>query len=190
MTTAQRSVKMEGWAELEQLLRLMPAKIGPRLAVTALRKGANIIRAEAARLVPVETGDLKRSIRVRTFRQRAKAQRTVTVWVQGPEKSLAVLVEFGTSAHLIKVKKKRALGRAGNIFQGKGLPRGQVMHPGIKARPFIRPAFDSRVGEATQAIAQSIREGIEKFIAENRPGGSFAATSADASDQSGAATEP
>lgn len=190
MSAVQRSVKMEGWAELEDLLRLMPSKIGTKVAVASLRKGAAIIRAEAARLVPVETGELRRSIRVRTFRQKSRAERTVTVWVQGPEKSLAILVEFGTSAHLIKRKRKggvlgRAKGRLGGIYQGKGLPRGQVMHPGATARPFIRPAFDSRVGQATQAIAQGIREGIEKFIAENRPGARDQATFQYVSDQFG-----
>lgn len=175
MSVVQRSVKMEGWDELEQLLQIAPAQISSRIAVRALRRGAAIIRDEARRIVPVETGELRRSIRVRAFRQGTRAERTVTVWVQGPEKSLAILVEFGTSAHLIKRKKPGGVlgrgvsGRGGRVFQGKGLPRGQVMHPGMRARPFLRPAFDARVGQATQAVAADIRLGLEQFIAKNLP---------------------
>ena len=61
-------------------------------------------------------------------------------------------IELGASGHEIKFKKARAL-----VFTGKkGLVMtGSVSHPGMKARPFLRPAM-SKNRDKSQKIAGEV----------------------------------
>jgi hypothetical protein len=98
----------------------------------------------AKRRVPVRTGKLKQSIRVR---HNSMKRTTVGAMYYG------IFIEKGTKAHSIKPKKARSLvfqGRHGTIFAKK------VNHPRVGARPFAAPA----AREALQAnpMAEAIIE--------------------------------
>ena len=59
-------------------------------------------------------------------------------------------LEFGAQAHEITVKVKKALKIGDNI-------RPKAKHPGIRAQPFMRPAFDKKQDEAEKKVAQVLR---------------------------------
>ena len=69
----------------------------------------------------------------------------------GKHRSIAHLVEFGTSAHNIAAKFVGWLSFM-NIF------RKEINHPGAKPRPFMRPALDSQAQTATIAVAEYMKK--------------------------------
>lgn len=67
--------------------------------------------------------------------------------------------EFGASAHQITAKDASAL-----VFQGsQGIVRiGRVSHPGMAARPFLRPAMTQQKSAATQAAGNEFKRILVK----------------------------
>ena len=72
------------------------------------------------------------------------------------------MVEFGTARHWIKPKNRKSLFFA-------GMAREVVDHPGARARPFLRPAFDSHAATAMEAMADYIRNRLPKEIRKAGP---------------------
>lgn len=139
---------IEGLAELQAALQAFPVKIEKNILRGALRAGAQKIREEAQRLVPVKSGALKRSIRVSTNAQGAVAKSTLRA---GDAKAFyAHMVEFGTAPHKITARKAKVL----------AIGVASVNHPGSKPKPFMRPAMDSRAQAAAEAAGDYLRERI------------------------------
>ena len=152
-------VKIEGARELEDLLKQLPGRVASRVATNSLRAGARVIRDEAKRRVPVDTGDLQRSIKVLTGRTGTRDTRIVHIGVFGKQSPLAHIVEFGTAAHRIAARKGRVLAYL------RGYARAYarfVKHPGAKEKPFLRPAADSQAGAAVVIIGREIGQGVER----------------------------
>lgn len=103
------------------------------------------------------TGDLKKSIKVITGKSDKRDSRIVSVGVFGKESPLAHIVEFGTVAHRIATKKKRILADGQGRFFGK-----EVIHPGAREKPFLRPAVDTTASQVTKVVAVAVADGIER----------------------------
>lgn len=116
-----------------------------QVATKVLRRAAAPIRADAKQRCPVLSGDLKRSIK--TYVSVSKRSSSGKVESRLP---YAHLVELGTSPHMQTRKRK-----------GERKAR-KVKHPGAKATPFLRPAFDSRKDEATAIARDTLRAEILK----------------------------
>lgn len=170
-------VRVDGLEDLKRALGQFPANVERNIMRGALRAGATEIADEARRLVPVDTGQLKESIRV-SVRPMPGGRIVATVKAGGRFKVYksgkavkgapyrarrpsggtdyfapfyAHFVEFGTSRHWIKPKNRQSLFLA-------GLLREAVDHPGAKAKPFMRPAFDRKARAAVEAMAEYIRK--------------------------------
>ena len=63
--------------------------------------------------------------------------------------------ETGAKGHAVKAKKKGALVFMGD--HGMVLIRG-VSHPGMKAKPFLRPAIDEHKDAATEAAVKKYKQ--------------------------------
>ena len=157
--------KLEGFAEFDTMLKELGPKLARQAAGNALRAGARVIRDEAKLRVPVATGDLKRSIKVRTSTPRDTRQRRVNVGVFGTEGPLAHLVEFGSAPHTIEAKPGKVLAdsKTRKVFGRK------VSHPGTPPKPFLRPAADTKAGEALQVIGDTLGDAIIKIAQKQRP---------------------
>lgn len=151
------TVEVKGLADLHKALQELPANIERNVLRGALRSGGQIIRDEAQRLVPVDKGDLRNSIRV-SMRVRSKAGWVNANIKAGDKKAwYAHLLEFGTARHWIKPKNRKSLFLA-------GLFREVVDHPGAKPKPFMRPAFDGKARAAIQAMADYIRARLPREL--------------------------
>lgn len=121
---------------LLKTLNQLPTRIQKNVMVGAIRSGANIVRDEARRLVPVDTGNLKKSIAtIRRKGDRNTVQFSVTPSKGGKNDGwYAHFLEFGTSK--------------------------------MSAKPFLRPALDSKQDEVLQAtkeyIAKRLPDEVEK----------------------------
>ena len=144
------TVRIEGADELKAAIEgLRRAARGPILERAAL-KGAEVIRAEASGNAPgphVEAEVTK------------AADLAVEVGI-GPDAAhwYYQFFETGAGAHSIDPTKKKALafpGREGQVV------RFHVGHPGMAAKPFLRPAVDSQKDAAVQATGDELRKGIE-----------------------------
>ena len=120
----------------------------------SLRAGALLIQNEASENVSVKSGNLKRSI-THNIEEDQKTQ----VAKIGTPVEYAPYVEFGTRPHTIRATNKKALAnkKAGVVF-GK-----TVNHPGSQAKPFLRPAFESKKDEAIKEVEDALDELIKKW---------------------------
>lgn len=142
-----------GGRELDAFLQSLPVKVERNILRAAMRAGANEFKKAAKQGVPVDDGDLQRSIRVTT---RTKGGTVYASLKAGGKKAPHWhWVEFGTAAHKIKAKRDRALSFGGVTVT-------EVKHPGAKPKPFMRPAFDSAAAAAIAASAAKIRDRLTK----------------------------
>ncbi len=153
MTT---DIEIKGLSELQALLDELPTTMEVKVVRGGLRAAAKVIEAEAKRLCPMgRTGLLRSSIHT-TMRSK-RGHITATVKAGGKEAWYAHFVEYGTSRHFIKPKNRKSLFLA-------GLERKVADHPGAQRKPFMRPAIDAKREEATVAMAEYIRNRIDKLM--------------------------
>jgi HK97 gp10 family phage protein len=160
------TIRIRGGKELGQFLQSLPLKIEKNIMRAALRAGAGVIAKEAKKNVPIKYGKLKKSIRTGSNAKKGHVEAYLLAGGRsskaGKDKSAfyATFVEFGTAAHIIK-------GKDGGMLRfvakdGKTIKTPQVSHPGAVAKPYMRPALDSKANEAVDAVAQKIRERLTK----------------------------
>jgi HK97 gp10 family phage protein len=131
----QIDFNITGLKEINALLKELPEKAQERVIKSAVRSGAQVVRKEAKRLVPKDTGELERSIKVQAGRPRSKSKITFRVGFEktpdgrSPSRR-AHLTEFGTSTQ--------------------------------PAQPFMRPALDSKASEVINKMISAIGRGIAR----------------------------
>lgn len=149
------TVNISGGKQLAQFLQQLPLNIERNIMRAALRSGARVIADEAKKNVPVQYGELKASIRTGSNRKKGGVEAYARA---GNKKAYYYrFVEYGTAAHIIKAGKNKQM----LIFtarDGRKVETLQVNHPGAVAKPYMRPALDSKGNEAVQAVAQKIKE--------------------------------
>jgi len=131
------------------MLKSLPAKIERNIMRAALRAGAAEFRTAAKANVPVESGALRRSIKVSTGTKNGRV--TARLKVGGKLAPHAHLVEYGTKPHTITAPQGGGLTVGGNVVSS-------VDHPGARPHPFMRPAFDTKPPAAIAAVGSKIRE--------------------------------
>ena len=144
---------ISGGRELDAFLQTLAVKVEKNIMRSALRAGANVFKDEAKANVPVDLGDLRRSIRVTTGAK--GGQVTASVKAGNKKAFYWRFVEFGTAAHKIAPKNGRALAIGGKVVRA-------VNHPGARAKPFLRPALDAKAEMALRAIGVQIRARLTK----------------------------
>lgn len=135
---ANVSFKFEGGKALEKALGELGSKSTmKRTAERALKRAAEPIRAEAERLAPEDTGDLKQSIKVgkaiKAYRTRDRDRAETFVGID------------------------ESSNRRLHIYAGVD-EFGRDDQP---ARPYMRPAFESRKGVAVDRLADDLRTEID-----------------------------
>jgi HK97 gp10 family phage protein len=132
--------KLEGIEDFKKLLEKLDRKTQKKVIRQAIRAGAKVFAKEMKANAPVETGRLKRSIKVRMGKRR-KNIISVSAYVTGgresEEASVALFKEFGTK-HMEK-------------------------------KPFVGPAFDTKEDEVMQLCLKSIGDGIDSILKEFGP---------------------
>lgn len=163
--------QVKGMKELAQFMHQLPDKLEKNIMRGGLRAGAKVLAAEAEKNVPVDEGDLKKSLKVSTSNKRG----VVTASVKATDFK-AKWIEYGTGAHWISVKTTAKptrltrggmksvstntlnnMARSGSLRIGTHFVGASVAHPGSKAHPFLRPALDSKATEAVVAMANYIK---------------------------------
>lgn len=140
---------LKGAKELQRFLDQLPAKLEANVLRGGLRAGAKVSADAVRDAIPERTGELKKSVRVKTGNRRGVVNGTVVV---GNEKAwYARFFELGTSPHGIRAKGEKSM------FIG-GLFRRLIQHPGAtRSRGTIRAALDGSRAQAVQGVVEYIR---------------------------------
>lgn len=147
---------IKGLAELHKALQRLPEELEKKVLRNALGAGARVMKSAAQDRVPVDSGALRKSIRVATSARKGRWRLKANIVAGNKEAFYAHMVEFGSAKHMIRVgKAKKAL------FFG-GVMREQVEHPGADPHPFMRPALDASSEAAVQAFAEHVRKRLAK----------------------------
>jgi len=156
------AVEVQGLSELADALRALPKELsghrGGPLAV-GLRKAANVIKDEAKAKAPVKTGLLKKNIIVRRDSKLPPGVNEMfEVRVKAVKKK---------RADNVRNRRKRIVGNKydaeGSAFYWRFLEFGTKK---MKARPFMRPAFEAKKEAALQTFTTELAKAIDKANAK------------------------
>jgi len=172
---------VSGLSELNKALQSFAPKVEGNIMRGAVRAGVVKFKNKAEQLVPVDQGDLKKTFRISTRSRRGRVSATLTVG--NKDVFYAHMVEFGTSAHFIRVNESarpkkltrrgirgvsvRTMNRMvkrGSLKIGQNYVGPVVSHPGARPKPFMRTALDTGQQEAIMAAADYIRIRIAKEL--------------------------
>ena len=148
-----KGFEMHGFEDIDRVLAALPGKLGPQVLTRTLRKAAKPLTDEAKRLVPKDSGELAKSIGVIA----AKDFGDYTGVYVGPRRGFyaghhAHLVEYGTVMR--KLDKPRVVKIGGKTVT--------ITHTGtMPAKPFMRPAYDSKIGEVQEEVKKELYNILE-----------------------------
>ena len=158
---------IKGLAELQRALDTLPAKVEANIMRGAMRAGANVIKDEAKMQAPRDSGLLASSIRTAVSLRRGTVTASVKAGGRGKKGQgtawYAHMVEMGTKAHVIAAPPGSSLSFGGGMVRS-------VQHPGAKARPFLRPAMDTKAQAAVEAVREYIRQRLASKHGISIPG--------------------
>lgn len=138
------SFEVKGLSQVLADLRKLPEKIERNVVRGALRAGVRVFGAELGRRIPIRTGALAKSVKIRASNKK-KMQPKVILSVGNQRAWYAHILERGAKAHDIRA-------RAGFALNVGGVPRAWVRHPGIKPRYFLRDTFYAADDKAVEAF--------------------------------------
>ena len=128
------SVKVDGADELARLLRGLDKKLRTKAYRAALTAGADIVLKAAKANVPVDTGNLK--------------------------KSLAKQVRVTRRAHVARIGWRQGKGAKNDGFYGHMVEYGTAHSA---ARPFMRPALDENEHAVVKAYGDEIQRALDRL---------------------------
>ena len=150
------SLKLNGLKDLNKRLEKLGGKVSNKVSRDAVREGAKVIRKEMRARAPRKTGELRRNIRYRIRGRKGNFHAKV-----GLSRKIYYgwFIEYGTQEHLIP---SPTVGRGRNKRKNtrklkiNGVVISRVMHPGIRQRPFMRPAWDSSKRKTFDSIKTAL----------------------------------
>jgi len=144
----------DGFKEIEALLSKLPDTLQEKVIEGAGRAAAASIAKEARALAPLDTGLLKKSIKVRKYKGK------------DPENKVRYLV-VATSKVSGSSSFDSALAGAGKIKWSATAYYAHMQEFGtskMKAQPFMTPAFESKGAESTQVFIDYAKKRTEKEL--------------------------
>ena len=161
-------VSLEGLKEVRDLITKLPDQLAREVYPQAVRNALEIMREDARSRVPAENGQLREAIKIRTERSSARGGVRTQLYSDSRSEGAAYarLIEYGTDPHRIPKRESdtddRSVHRSGD-GQGK-----RAQHPGSKATPFMRPAFEATKRRVVDTLAINVIKGLERQVRSMR----------------------
>lgn len=150
-------VTVTGKAEVSRYINGLPGQVNKLLQGAARAAGRVVADEASARSI---SHDVSEAI---TTMSKVEGGRIVC-WVsvkKGWPTSVGTWLEYGTSPHFISVDERQRMGMsvgrinklqlAGSLVINGKFVGSTVHHPGARPHPFLRPALDTKQGEAIAA---------------------------------------
>jgi HK97 gp10 family phage protein len=164
-------MQLQGVDDVLKMLRSLPPEVvskrgGP--VRFALRKGALVIRDEARRRVPVDTGELRDALQVVRGKYAGNGEKAI--------------VRVGDKFYRSYVKNRRniQMGRATQVsakqYELEEMPAiyGRFLEYGtskMSPKPWLRPAFAAKASEAIRTVETELVRGIDRVLRKIAKGG-------------------
>lgn len=133
------SVKISGIEAIQRKFEALTPKVRKKLLRSSMTKGARIVAAEAKARVPVDTGALRKSIKVAGL----AGGRGAGLVARGGGKAAPVgkrVIATERYAHIIEQGRK-----------------------GAEAKPFLRPALDAKEGQVRDLIRDDMAQAVQEM---------------------------
>ncbi|QQQ40913.1 HK97 gp10 family phage protein [Stenotrophomonas maltophilia] len=157
-------VKIDGLDGLLRSLREAPKAIQGRAVQTGMRKGGNVIRDDARRRAPKESGFMASQIVTRRANSRSRQRAGVG---QGGE-YFTVGVKTGRRRKYANTKRNRRRGRVGKVYEEAGWAYYwrfvEFGTKNMRASPFLTPAGEAKGPEAAQVIINETWAALDKQL--------------------------
>lgn len=142
-------VEVRGLRELQDAMLALPRQLDRRVLNAALSPAGRIIANEAKLRVAIRTGNVRRNIRARPVRP-----------MGGHTASVIVSVRRLSARQIGKLKAKggKQGANASDPWYWRHVEMGTSR---MRARPFLRPAFEAKKVEAAFEVKNALRRRIE-----------------------------
>lgn len=153
-------IRVEGLSELSRRLKELPDAIagkGGGPLRYAIFQAAKVIKAQAIANAPVDTGKLKANIVTARQRKNPKGREGYFIEVRRKRK------------HYARTRANVRKGKVGKTYEQRDAYYGMFIEFGTErmpARPFMRPAFESKKEEAAMTFRTAFARGIEMAVAK------------------------
>jgi HK97 gp10 family phage protein len=172
-------VTITGLKELDRQLGELPKALGKKIVRKAVREAARPVLADAKAAVPVDSGDLKKSLKLKAFKRSRKRPGTFGIqvctrsgWFQGKQ-FYGGMVEFGhkVGKRTNRIKRlQKAAARTKRVTAGRLLARVALLlvdrRQNVKAYPFLGPAGKKNKGTVREIFRSTIKEGLNEAVRE------------------------
>lgn len=169
---------VKGLDETLAVLSAFPANLQRNAITRGMRAAGNVVRDEARLRAPKDTGKLAKAIKTGSPRKLENGVYSVRVRLDGEHSYLGIFHEYGVRPHYItsgeenlsprkltqRARRDGALADDGSLVINGNHVRGAVLHPGVPARPFMRPALDIKADEAVEALAEAVKDFVEQKV--------------------------
>jgi len=133
-------ITLLGAPELQAQFKLLPLKVQKKLLRQGMRKSGKLVRDEARRLVPVDSGALKKSLKVRA--------------APGKRGSFGIRIMTGERSEL-------GIDPDASGYYPASVEFGSRTQP---AQPYLRAAADAKREEVFSIMRAAVRDGIREAI--------------------------
>ena len=148
------SIQLSGMDDILRAFKRLGEKEGKKIVRKATRNGTKIIAKEIKARAPEDTGTLKRSITVRARRKRRKNEISFSTFFNTAKFPQLLNFSLGSKSD---IGTRKFSGQ--RYFYPAALEYGTNR---MNARPFVRPAWDSKKRVALDTVLTQIRSGIER----------------------------
>jgi len=143
------TIQIKGLKELKAAFKKAPAIVRNQI-IKAIALSVASVNRNVKLETPVKTGHLRSGIRSRISPFKGMVEST---------RNYGIYVHEGTSAHIIRPVRKKAL-----YWKGASHPVKSVRHPGTKANPFMKRGAERSEGQV-RAIFQRAINNVTKQLA-------------------------
>lgn len=151
-TGSSRLAGIEGGEELKRQIERL-GRASREAMVEACEAGGKVIRDEARRILGSDDVEMRVS---------HQTEKLTEVEIGPPAKKWRLqFLETGAAGHKIKARKEPAMMFYSTPAKTNLVVTGGVQHPGMQARPFLRPAVDTQENQAKDRLGEVLREAIE-----------------------------
>lgn len=172
-----RDLDMKGLADVMNVLTVLPKNLQTNGMRQMLGAMANPIMDDAKQRAAMVSPKVAKAIRKGSARKNQDGTFSIRIYVDERREDgwLGYLIETGTRPHMITLRRDRK-GKAGRnaaarAANGQKVPKaftlggevasGTIMHPGVRAHPFLVPALDIRADDAIRAGSAKLAQFLE-----------------------------